>query len=89
MPKPLDPATPQFRTALIRRLNSLAPDYAPEFAETKRGVAFRMVDSNGRPRSRVIEIARNDGHALDRSKLSSSLRKAGFPGVPWDPAADR
>jgi hypothetical protein len=72
-------STPQFRTALIRKLKNIAPGYAPEFLEAERGVAFRMKDRHGRARSRRVSIYRNNGHVLERANLEARLKSAGFP----------
>ena len=81
MRRPLSSETPQFRTAVVRRLKNIAPDYEVEFVQTKRGVAFRLKDKAGRYRSMIVTVYRSrTGHALDRSKLDALLKAAGFPG---------
>jgi hypothetical protein len=74
-------STPQFRTALIRKLKNIAPDYHTEFLERERGIGFRMTDRLGRIRSKPMTIYRNDGRALERKRLEALLQAAGFPGV--------
>jgi hypothetical protein len=69
------PSSPQFRTALIRKLKNIAPDFHPEFVETVYGVSFRMIDKNGRARSDIVTISRNP----TGSTLARYLRSAGFP----------
>jgi hypothetical protein len=72
-------STPQFRTALIRKLANLAPGFAPRFEPAPRGIAFRMFDARGRARSEIVVIYRNDGTVLQRMKLLALLDRAGFP----------
>jgi hypothetical protein len=79
MDKPPNPSTPQFRTALIRKLKNIEPDYDVEIFDRKRGVAFRMIDKLGHPRSGIVSLFVNRGHALDRSNLKRRIRAAGFP----------
>lgn len=82
MTKRLSAETPQFRTGVIRRLKNIAPDFSVEFVTGKSGVAFRLKDEAGRYRSKVVTVYRYaNGHALDRSRLESLLKRAGFPGV--------
>lgn len=74
------PATPQFRTALLRRIKNVAPGYDVEFFEDSYGIAFRLKDAAGAYRCRLIRISERD-HSLDRSHLQALLKRAGFPGV--------
>jgi hypothetical protein len=78
MPTHLRVSTPQFRTALIRKLKNLHPGFQVEFVEVNRGVAFLLRDKRGRARSTVINIYRNSGDALERAKLEALLEAAGF-----------
>lgn len=74
--------TPQFKTAVVRKLKNIAPGYEVEFIDSSRGVAFRLKDAKGRYRSRIVALRSNkDGHALDRSELVGLLEAAGFPAV--------
>jgi len=79
MPGHLRASTPQFRTALIRKLRNLYPGYEPDFMPADRGVAFRMKDKNGRLCSSTIGIVRNNGDTLQRRWLEARLKSAGFP----------
>jgi hypothetical protein len=81
MTKSIDPSTPQFRTSLSHKIKNIEPDYDVEILDSKRGFAFRMIDSAGRHRSEIINIYVNNGHALDRSKLEWLLRPAEFPKI--------
>jgi hypothetical protein len=78
MTKLLAPETPQFRTALLRKLKNIAPGHGVQFMARKRVISFRLVDSHGRACTRAIDIHRNDGHALERDKLVNALRAAGL-----------
>jgi hypothetical protein len=73
-------STPQFRTALIRKLKNIAPDYRPQFIEQNRGLCFRMTDGSGRNCSKLVTINRNNGRVLERKSLEAMLQAAGFPG---------
>jgi hypothetical protein len=73
-------STPQFRTALVRKLRNIAPGYQPEFIEQERGLCFRMTDRLGRTRSKRMTINRNNGRVLERKSLEAMLKAAGFPG---------
>jgi hypothetical protein len=75
-------STPQFRSALIRKLKNIAPDFHPEFLETSRGVSFHMLDGAGHSRSKPVTIYRNRPDVLHKETLLSALRAAGFPGKP-------
>ena len=79
MNRPEKPGNPQFRTALIRKLKNVAPDYDIQFVETASGVAFRMIDSAGRYRSKIVKIGARTNHGLEKSYLESRLKSAGFP----------
>jgi hypothetical protein len=81
MPSTLSVSTPQFRTALLRKLKNIAPTYTPEFVEAEQGIAFRMKDRQGRVRSLTVTIYRNSGDTLHRTRLEARLRSAGFPAV--------
>ena len=70
--------TPQFRTLLIRKMNNLEPDYVIEFVDSERGLAFRMKDSNGRHRSKIINIYTDNGDALTEDNLRRLLHNAHF-----------
>jgi hypothetical protein len=72
-------STPQFRTALIRKLKNIAPDFEAEFLEAERGIAFIMKDRRGRVRSKRVSIYRNNGNALERRWIEGRLKMAGFP----------
>jgi len=80
-------STPQFRTALVRKLRNIAPGYQPEFVEQERGLCFRMIDRSGRIRSKLMTINRNSGRVLERTCLEAMLKAAGFPGKPEDQLA--
>ncbi|MEO1542898.1 MAG: hypothetical protein AAFR75_02620 [Pseudomonadota bacterium] len=76
------PGTPQFRTALIRRMRNLEPDYEIEFLDTDNGTMFRLIDSLGRPRSEKITITTRHSDSLQTEQLRRTLKSAGFPGKP-------
>lgn len=75
-----NPKSPQFLTALVRKLKNIEPDYDVQFTETSGGVAFRMIDVQGRYRSKIINIGYKQQDALTSSRLQSHLRTSGFPG---------
>lgn len=72
-------ATPQFRSLLIRKMNNLEPSYELEFLNADRGLAFRMKDSNGRYRSKVINIYVDNNNTLTTDNLRRLLQNAEFP----------
>ena len=82
MSRGLKISTPQFRSALIRKLKNIAPGFRPEFLETSRGISFHMLDDAGRSRSKPVTIFRNRSDVLHKETLLSALRSAGFPGKP-------
>lgn len=77
---PTAPATPQFRTALLRRIKNVAPGYDVEFFEHETGLAFRLKDTAGRYRCALIQVRERE-RALDRSHIKALLKQAGFPGI--------
>jgi cellulose biosynthesis protein BcsQ len=80
MSKPLRTNTPQFRTALIRKLKNLAPGYDLEFLDTNSGVSFLLCNASGNACSEPITIARNTGDALQSASLKRALSRAKFNG---------
>lgn len=84
MRKPIGISTPQFRTALIRALKNIAPEYDVETLTSQRGFGFRLIDKTRRYRSEVVRIYRNRGHALDHSNLERLLRAGGFPKISYE-----
>jgi hypothetical protein len=79
--------TPQFRTALIRKLKNIAPEHEIQFLEAERGIAFRLLDREGRVQSLPITMHRNNGHALERARLEILLLGARFaPAIARDSA---
>ena len=80
MTKPLAVTTPQFRTALIRKLRNMFPDYRAEFADGPNGrLTYRLVDGDGVAQIGWVTINRNTGDALTVSHLRQSIRSAGSP----------
>ncbi|MEL7259094.1 MAG: hypothetical protein AAFN80_14815 [Pseudomonadota bacterium] len=82
MPAQPPVSSPQFRTALIRKLKNLFPNYQPEFLEAKQGVSFVMKDNRGRTCSRPVQIYRNTGNCLQTEKLKQQLTGAQFLRMP-------
>jgi len=81
MKKPLLPETPQFRTALIRKLKNLIPNYKPEFINTDTGICFVIMDFDGNVCSNPITISRNTGDALQTASLFRAFKRGNFRGV--------
>ena len=81
MKKPLSPETPQFRTALIRKLKNLIPHYKPEFINTDTGICFVIMDLDGNICSKPITISRNSGDALQTRSLFQAFKRGGFRGI--------
>jgi len=81
MGKPPSTTTPQFRTALIRKLKNIEPEYEVEFFKTDNGIAFRLLDKSGRYRSKIINIGSRVSDGLEKSYLERQLRFAGFPKI--------
>ena len=81
MKKPLSPETPQFRTALIRKLRNLIPDYKPEFLNTEKGICFVIMDFDGNICSNPITIYRNKGDALQTTSLIRAFKRGNFRGL--------
>ena len=78
MKKPLSPETPQFKTALIRKLNNLIPDYKAEFLNTDSGICFVIKDFDGNICSNPITISRNTGDALQAASLFRAFKRGNF-----------
>lgn len=73
------PGTVQFRTALLRKLKNLEPDYKVEFFATEGRTVFRMIDKLGRPRSKKISISALAPDSLQKQYLQWHLKWADFP----------
>ncbi|MEO1283111.1 MAG: hypothetical protein AAFV69_15430 [Pseudomonadota bacterium] len=61
------PGTPQFRTALIRRMRKLEPDYEIEVLDTDNGTMFRLIDSWVVPGQKKLQSPRAIRTASKRS----------------------
>ena len=73
--------TPQLQTALVRKLKNIEPDYRVEFIHIDDIVGFRIVDNQGRFRSKLIDIKRIGKEQLKTGRLRSLLKSNGFPEV--------
>lgn len=74
----MKPGTSQFRTALIRKLGNIEPDYSVEFFEAENRTIFRMVDQMGRSRSKKITINESRLDGLETDVLRRYLNMAKF-----------
>jgi len=80
----MKPGTPQFRTALIRTLGNIEPDYGVEFFDAENRTIFRMIDQMGRPRSKKITFNESQPNGLEKSELQWRLKCAGFPATSFE-----
>jgi hypothetical protein len=81
MSKSFRPGTPQFQTALLRKLKNLQPGFDVEFVNSQNGTTFRLRDAQGRARSGLITINARQTNALELARLQAMLARAGFPGI--------
>jgi hypothetical protein len=80
MSESLRPGTPQFQTALLRKLKNIQPDFDVEFVRRENGTTFRLRDFQGRARSGLITINPRQTNVLELARLQELLTRAGFPG---------
>ena len=80
MAKPPQIRSPQFQTALIRKLKNVAPSCTVEIIqEMDRGIGFRLRDSCGRYRTNIVRLYRYHPDVLNKENLK---RRIIFSGVP-------
>ncbi len=79
-------ASPQFRTALLRKLGNLFPDCTCSIESAGRaGLEFQLFDHAGQPRSNRVAINRPTAGALTESSLVRAIRNAGNPAGGFPP----
>ena len=72
----MKPGTQQFRTALMRKLKNLAPDYQVEFFDKDNRTIFRMTDNQGRARSEKISYNVGYSGKIEKKELEWKLKQA-------------
>lgn len=71
-------ATPQFRTALLRKLKNDFPSCQPHIEPVEgQRLAFQLFDADGNARSQLVTINRHTAGTLTRSALSRMIQNAG------------
>ena len=72
--------TPQTRLRLASKIGNVFPGCRPEWlAGQRRGLAFRLVDEQGRYRSNVVQIYRVDERVFTRRYIEQAVHMAGWP----------
>ncbi len=72
--------SPQFRTALTRKLGNMFPGCTSVFQVTERGgLEFQLFDRAGQPRSDRVTINRAAPDTLTESSLATAIKSAGNP----------
>ena len=66
--------TPQFKTALIRKIGNLYPNTEITFTERKKGIGFFLTENRSNLKSSVVEINRYHEGILKKDWLTKHIK---------------